>query len=443
MQKALAYIRQYGMIKAQEKIIVGVSGGADSVCLLFVLLEYQKEVPFEIQVVHIEHGVRGAESRRDAAYVEALCKKWEIPCEVRHFDVPLLAKERKISVEEAGRMVRYETFEKIAASIGAAKIAVAHNQNDQAETMIWNMARGSGLVGAGGIRPVRGRVIRPLLSCSRQEIEAYLVRRGIKWCEDSTNQETDYTRNCIRRHILPAMEQELNVQATEHLARLGREFQRTEDFLMRLTEQAAKQIVCIGNKKAELQIERFLQEEPLIQERLIRYCLEMAECPLKDLGRIHVEQILELCHGQSGRKITLPGGWKAQKNFAVLSLEQEETEPDGCQVALEQRIFSYNQENIPQKTYTKWFDYDKIKGKLCLRTRMPGDYLIIDRQGGRKKLKAYFIEEKIPADKRAQVPLVTVGSEILWVIGHRISEGYKVEETTKRVLELKLQGREE
>ena len=350
MQKAFEYIRQHGMIKAEEKVIVGVSGGADSVCLLFVLREYQKKVPFELKVVHIEHGVRGEESRKDAFFVKALCDEWRISCEVRSFDVPALAKKQKISVEEAGRKVRYETFGEIGRAWGDYKIAVAHNQNDQAETMLWNMVRGSGLTGAGGIRPVRGNVIRPLLSCSRQEIEQYLREHEISWCEDSTNQEMEYTRNCIRQHILPVMEKELNHQVTEHLAMLGNELQRTEHFLNGLAENVMEQAVTGRKEQIRIQLELLQKEDSLIQERIIRKCLEQSGCGLKDLGRIHVEQILNLCKGQSGRKINLPGVWQARKSFEYLYLEKEDYTDVSEEIVLERRIFPYNQENIPKKT---------------------------------------------------------------------------------------------
>lgn len=456
MQKVFDYIREHEMITAEDKVIVGVSGGADSVCLLFVLREYQRQLPFSMMVVHVEHGVRGEESRQDAAFVEALCKEWHIPCKVFASDVPAMARQQKISVEEAGRKVRYETFAQMGEEWGATKIAVAHNQNDQAETMIWNMVRGSGITGAGGIRPVRGKVIRPLLCCSRREIEECLRSQEISWREDCTNQEMEYTRNCIRQHILPQMEKELNAGAVEHLANLGKELQRTESYLCSVAEKAMANTARIEADRVEIDLEGLKKEDPLIQEHVIRMCLERVGCGLKDLGRIHMEQILELFAGQSGRKISLPGGWQAGKSFDRGYLEKRKEQPvvqgaeipvpgeiETAQGILQARIFSHNHENIPQKKYTKWIDYDKIKNSLCLRTRQPGDYLVIDQKGSKKKLKVYFIEEKIPADRRDQILLVASGSEILWVVGYRMNDAYKVWDSTERVLELTMQGREE
>ena len=189
--------------------MAGVSGGADSVCLLYALKEYRKQVPFSLKVIHVEHGIRGEESLGDARWVDGLCREWEIPCRVVHCKVEKIAAEEKISLEEAGRKVRYEIFEKERKLWQGDRVAVAHNQGDQAETVLFRLARGSGLKGLGGIRPVQGRIIRPLLFLSREEIERILEERGIGWRTDRTNLETEYTRNRIRLEILPALESQV------------------------------------------------------------------------------------------------------------------------------------------------------------------------------------------------------------------------------------------
>lgn len=459
MQKAFEYIEKNAMIDAADKVVVGVSGGADSLCLLFVLMEYQKSVPFSILAVHVEHGVRGEESHQDAKYVEALCREYQIPFVCRHFDVPRIAAEQKLSVEEAGRRVRYEAFEAAAKEWGGTKIAVAHNRNDQAETMLLHMARGSGLTGAGGIRPVRGNIIRPLLSCSRPEIEDYLKKKGISWRTDRTNEETEYTRNAIRHHILPMMEQEINAGVVEHLCCLGEDIQKTERFLEKTAEKALESIAFFEHENVRIIAKPFWEEEEVIKERMIRQCLMHIGCGLKDLKREHQTGILSLFEGTSGRTIVLPGGWRAVREFEEVRIYKEEKRDgkektsDGTKLLLPGQIkigetildagvFPYKKENIPQKSYTKWLNYDKISNDLWLRTRQPGDYLVINREGGRKKLKDYFIEKKIPSGKRDQVLLIASGSEILWVIGYRISEAYKVTEDTKMVLKLEIKGKD-
>lgn len=458
MKKVFDYIEKYGMIQAGDKVIAGVSGGADSLCLLFLLAEYGKKVDFSLIAVHVEHGIRGQESLEDQEFVENLCKEQGIDLRCVSCNVPQMAREKGWTLEEAGRAARYEAFRKTCEETGGTRIAVAHNQNDQAETMLWNMARGSGLTGAAGIRPVRENIIRPLLCVSRQEIEEYLRSRGISWRTDRTNEEMRYTRNCIRHHILPAMERELNEKTTVHLAQLSQDIRQVEQYLEKTVEKTVRETAVFLEGRAEIQAEKFLQEEELIQERALRLCLKKAGCGLKDVGRRHIRQLLKLFAGQSGKRVSLPGGWMAVKQFDQVCIMQEgsayisrEAEflkqlkiPGATETPwgiLETTVFEYESENIPQNKYTKWLNYDKISSNLQLRTRRPGDYLVINRQGGRKKLKEYFVEEKIPAEKRKDILLVTCGSEILWVVGYRISEAYKITDQTEKALQITIRLR--
>lgn len=209
MRQVQNFIREQKMIMPGDFVIAGVSGGADSVCLFFELLAYQKEIPFSMEVVHIEHGIRGQDSLADANYVENLCKEYGVPFHLVSCDIKKMAQESSLTVEEAGRKARYQAFEQAAKKSGRSncKIAVAHNLDDQAETILMNLARGSGLRGLGGIRPVRENIIRPLLNTRRSEIEAALRGRQITWRTDETNRQTEYTRNRIRLEILPLLAQ--------------------------------------------------------------------------------------------------------------------------------------------------------------------------------------------------------------------------------------------
>ena len=449
MQKAWNAIRTWHMIQPQDRVLVGVSGGADSVCLFMVLLEFQKQMTFEIKVVHVEHGIRGEESLRDERYVRELCEKYQVEYECVSCDIPAMAKEKKISIEEAGRNARYEAFDRIGEKWRANRIAVAHNQNDQAETILWNLARGSGLDGAAGIRPVRGKIIRPLLECSRTEIEAFLKKKNIQWCEDGTNDELDYTRNIIRNRLLPEMREQLNTRVITHLAEFGTEMRRTEEFLDILVKEACQKMAVIKDGKAQLEVICLEQEAELLQERILRRCLKEAGCGLKDLQRDHIQSMKELMHMQSGKKIQLPCGWVAERVFDTLVIQKKEEDRILPELQLRipgetrteygsffTRIISNENQPIEQKKYTKWLDYDKITAGILLRGRKPGDYLTVNRQGGRKKLKTYFMEEKIPVDQRKGVWLLTCGEEVIWVVGHRISEAYKVEKNTREILEI-------
>ena len=213
-------MRSWEMTEPGDGLLAGVSGGADSVCLLFLLDELKEELGIRLAAFHLNHGLRGAEADRDEAYVKEICGRLGIPLAVAHENVAEYAAARGISGEEAGRILRYEHMKETAEQFSCQKTATAHHRDDSAETVLFNMFRGSGLKGLSGIRPVRGEVIRPLLCLSRAEIAGYLEERGIPWCEDSTNGENVYTRNRIRNQLLPWVKENINARAPEHILRL-------------------------------------------------------------------------------------------------------------------------------------------------------------------------------------------------------------------------------
>ena len=247
MKKASEYIKEHHMISKEDCIMAGVSGGADSVCLLFVLYELQKTMGFRLQAVHVEHGMRGEESLKDAYFVETLCKTYDIPFHIYSYDVPKRAKQEKLTAEEAARKSRYDAFGDACRQYKGTKIAVAHNRDDQAETILWNLIRGSGLKGLSGMKPVNGCIIRPLLGVTRAEIEAYLAERCQPFCTDSTNLECDYTRNKLRHQILPVMERELNSQARRNIALAGERLSRAEVYLEKTAAKKALKAASIKN----------------------------------------------------------------------------------------------------------------------------------------------------------------------------------------------------
>ena len=235
LEKVFSYIEQNRMIPSGGAVLAGVSGGADSVGLLMALTKYREHLaacrkpPFALRAVHVEHGLRGEAALQDAAFVKQLCKEQGIPCCIVHADVSGRAKAEGLSLEEAGRLERYRIFEEI--SEGEERIAVAHQMEDQAETVLFHLARGSALAGIGGMRPVRRRIIRPLLGVSREEIEKYLRREGISWRTDDTNLSTDYTRNRIRHEILPLLSSRVNAQSVLHICEAAEHAARTTDYL--------------------------------------------------------------------------------------------------------------------------------------------------------------------------------------------------------------------
>ena len=478
IDKVFAYVKKYRMIEEGDTIAAGISGGADSVCLLFVLMQLQKKIPFHLVVVHVNHGIR-PEAGEDAAYVEALCQRWQLPFYLVKEDVKVYAKENSLSEEEAGRKIRYQAFGNALkaeclkrnavaeeTNLQNAKIAVAHNSNDRAETMLFHLFRGTGLSGLGSIRPVSGNVIRPLLCASRKEIENWLVQNEISWKTDSTNEKDDYTRNRIRHHILPFAEKEICSGAVIHMNRAADDLQAAEAFIQKETACACKR--CVESKEIEnerqmiIKLVSFRKEDPYLQGRILLSCLETLYPGRKDITSEHIANIRKLTEKNGSGEIQLPYGICVYKEYDLLILRKRsgeeklqrnefEKSPEeypvltegkmnvsglGC---VETTVFSYEKtENIPRKTYTKWFDYDKITGSVMFRVRKAGDYLTINSRMDHKSLQDYFVNEKIPKAERDTFYVLADGAHIMWVPGYRISEHYKVSENTKTVLEVKV-----
>ena len=467
------------MIEEGDTVIIGVSGGADSVCLLFVLLKLREKLGFSPVVVHVNHQVR-EDAGEDALFVKELCDRWQVPFYQVTADMKAYARERKLSEEEAGRQIRYRAFEdallmeyekqKNASEVSVSKeewmakskIAVAHNSNDRAETMLFHLFRGTGLKGAAGIRPVNGRIIRPLLAISRKELEDYLIQNGLTWRTDSTNASDAYTRNRIRHHILPFAEQEICSGAVLHMNRAAEELQMAEAFIQKEVLKGKERCRKGTDFPLRLDISALLQEDEYLQRRVLLSFLEELVPGCKDLTAEHINNLQKLVAASGSKEISLPYQIIAQKEYDMLTFwkehpdrEEKAKETNGMEEyvvpiggrmevpglgILESRIFPYSEtEIIPVKTYTKWFDYDKITTSACFRVRKPGDYLCINKQGAHKLLQDYFVNEKIPKKQRDLLYILADGPHILWVPGYRISEYYKVTEDTKNILEIKIE----
>ncbi len=457
IEKVKSYIKKNNMLREGDTVVAGISGGADSVCLLFILIQLRKEISFRLSVVHINHRIR-AEAGEDARFVEALCGKWNCDFYCIEEDVREYAAYHAMSEEEAGRAVRYGAFQTVLTKMGApeGKIAVAHNQNDNAETVLFHLMRGCGLSGLAGIPPVREHIIRPLLCVSRPEIEAYLEKNGVPYCIDRTNNEDTYTRNKIRHHIVAYGEKEICEKAVSHIYDTSVIMKEMQDYIQVNTKKALER--CMKYEKGDIifQISSFLKEHPLIQKQCILAAIEEAAGSKKDIAFVHVEGMRQLFFRKSNGQIDLPYKLTVYREYDRIRLttrnekeERKEIHPvlapgETCwkgEMKLLASVFSYEKsQNIPEKTYTKWFDYDKIVKSLVVRTRQTGDYLEVYANGGRKSLKSYFIEEKIPRAKRDSMPLLADGNHIVWIIGRRISEHYKIDNQTKTVLQIQVTG---
>lgn len=463
VEEVLQYMTQYHMVEPGDVVITGVSGGADSVCLLLVLQKLAAELSISIEAVHINHGIR-TEAAGDAEFVRRLCEDRRIPFHLICADVETQAKQEKMSTEEMGRKIRYEAFRQI---LGERKgrIAVAHNSNDRAETMLFHLFRGTGLAGVCGIRPVQGEIIRPLLFLERKEIEQWLQEQEISFCTDATNLGDDYTRNRIRHHILSYAEEEIVHGATANMNRAAKQLQEADEYVMRQTLAAVKRCCVFTEhpKAASVKLSLLQKEDPFIQKRLLFYTVCEIAGRKKDITEAHIQSIYKLLQGTGSKECMLPYQVHVYKQYEWVKIEKSEAERGISQAKymelpelpvdipsvvdvpglgrVEFRTFPCEKSQIiPQKTYTKWFDYDKIKDGLAVRKRRSGDYLVTDSAGHTKKLKEYFINEKVPLSKRDSIWLLAIGREIVWVAGGRISEKYKVLEDSETIIEISYNG---
>ena len=461
-QRIRDYILDNHMIEEGMTVLAGVSGGADSMTMLALLRQFCKEQAAVLRVVHVNHGIRGEEALEDQKLVEQTCHTWQIPCRVYSYSVPELAKEYKKGEEEMGRLVRGHAFDQEIKGLKEEpekiRIALAHNQQDQAETVLHNLARGTGIRGLAGILPVSGNRIRPILCLNREEIVNYLKEIRIPYAEDSSNQSDLYTRNRIRHHIIPVLKDQVNGQAVRHIAGMASIAAKTEQYL----EGRGKELLrkCRREKDRIYLEQEFSRAPEMEQLYAVLLGMEQLAGKRRDITSGHVESVWKLLSLPVGKRRNLPYGIQARRTYDGICLElrgsrEEEKNDREMERVLElsgeeltgfasegffMRVFSCENEKIEEKKYTKWLDYDKIDKTLTVRTRRTGDYMIVRGDGTRKKITRVMIDDKIPLEIRDSIPLIACENEILWITGGRLNERYKVTAETKRVLEIQYQG---
>lgn len=463
LDKIKRYVAEWQMLTSEDCVIVGVSGGADSVCLLLVLLELKKEMGFDVVAVHVNHGLRGTYADADEAYVKRFCEERQVPVETFFVDVDAVSKERKQSTEEAGREVRRECFEKVRTKYNGTKIALAHHQNDNAETFLFRLARGTGLKGLGGMAPVKDEYIRPLLCVDREEIERYLKEQDAVYCTDASNASNEYSRNRIRNQIIPPMVNGVNSRAITHINRTMENMREIFDYLEKQAEGYADHCVKQTEQGYVIQAEGYRLVPSVLQGLLIKAVMSHVCGKEKDLEEIHVKHIEDLFDKQTGRKIDLPyemEAWRVYDGVEIcLRKEWQNAEKEEFFFDLKNQAATFQWENHKiscrilnkmqidgetlEKSHTKWFDCDIIKHGITIRTRRQGDYITIHPDGRTQKIKTYFINEKIPKEERDNILLVADGNHVLWIVGYRVNCAYQVNQNTKCVLEIHIDKGEE
>lgn len=425
-------IRRSALIEAGDIVVTGVSGGADSVLLLRALATLREQEDLDVYAVHVHHGIRGAEADKDVEFVKALCEKLEVPCHIDYVDVPALARKERLTVEEAGRKARYECLYRELNRVGGNKLAVAHHRDDSAETILFNLIRGSGIKGLCGITPVQGKLIRPLLNVRRAEIEEALAECGYIWRIDSTNSDVRYSRNRIRQELIPWLEREMNGDTVEHLTNMAKTLREINAHM----EREAEDWLEANAKPGRLSVKELMKADTALQGYLIRRRLgELGG--LKDITREHVEAVRGLLEKNGSKIICLPSGRRVSREYEDLLffIESDSENAQMLPITVSWSEISWEKfGKIQFDPYTKCFDYDKIKGKLCLRARKNGDSLVVFSDGRSQSVKDYMINARIPSRLRDRIPLLVCGDEVLWVVGYRASEKFRVTDNTQRLL---------
>jgi len=446
-----AVILKHNLLSKEDKVVIGVSGGADSLCLLHVLNTIKNEIGIEIFAVHLNHQFRGAEADADAEFVEDICRKWEIPYKIESFDVPAYAKQQGLSPEEAGREIRYKLFRDVKDVINANKIAVAQNSNDNVETILMRLFRGTGLEGLKGIDILRDEIIRPLLETDRISIEEYCRQNNLEPRVDKTNLQTIYSRNKIRLELIPYLKESFNPNLNESVTRLSQIIKEENDYLEQQTNHLMNSIVQIEEQRLSIKINNLTELHEAMQKRLLRRAVEQLAETLNGYEYKHFQGIIELLNKGTGAALELPKNIKAYISYGNLILSKKienkhkkcyyklkydnDNKIDELGVTISIKLSNQIQLSMKQKhTNTIYIDAAKVKEELVLRNRQQGDMFSPIGMMGSKKLKDYFIDRKTPREKRDEIFLLADGNEIVWIIGDLISEKYKITKQTEKVI---------
>lgn len=469
------YIERHQLFAEGQGVVVGVSGGADSVCLLHLLRALAAPRSLRLTVAHLNHGLRGADADADAEFVAALAAGWGLDCIVERADVPALAQRERLSIEEAARHARYAFLGRVAAERGASRIAVAHHADDQAETVLMHFLRGSGVAGLRGMLPASPLttyqsanaanlcLIRPLLAATRAEIEAYCAENGLAWRADASNSDTRFYRNRLRHELLPILAQ-YNPRISETLARTADVMAADYDLLDSTAEESLRLI----RYETIPGVIAFARESWLfypigIQRAVIRYAIRLIRPDLRNVGLEHIERAVEVgLYGASGDSATLVGGLALRVDHAALQIGPADMLPAPLDVATRPHVteplrvaapgklpladgwrvevVELTREQLPrdwsrnEDRWVAYLDADQVGAELILRPRQPSDRFRPLGLGGRSaRLKEFMIDKAVPAGERATWPLLVGARGIAWVCGQRIDETAAIRPTTQRI----------
>jgi tRNA(Ile)-lysidine synthase len=452
--KVRATAGKYRMVQQGDRVIVGVSGGVDSVVLLHVLMVLQDEYDLSLVVSHLDHGIRGEESRREADFVRDLAQELGLPFETATADVPTLAGRKRVSLQEAAREARYDFYDQVREKYDGQKVATGQTADDQAETILIRVIRGAGLRGLKGIPPLRGGVyIRPLIETSRAEVERFARKEGLSHVTDSSNIKDIYLRNKIRNDLIPHLEREYNPNIRGGLSRMASILSREDDYLDQKADEVMVGLIDEGGQEVSLDISRLRPVHEAIWFRVLQKALAtVLGGDLRRISTAHLDAIFRLLTNEVPNKVLcLPDGIRVEKHYTRLFIKRGTppavfpfeyiVEVPGVTVleALGKRLVTRIEaakSGMPMDPGPNiaYLDDDTLEYPLTLRSFERGDRFVPLGMKGHRKLKDFFIDSKVPKALRRRIPLLISGGAIVWVVGYRIDEGFKLREGSKRIL---------
>ncbi len=447
---ALRTIRRFGMLEPGDGVVAAVSGGADSVALLLCLQRLAPRFKLALSAAHLNHRLRGAESDADEQFVRELCARLGIDLAIESADVGKAAAAARQNLEETARRARYEFLRRVARQAGARRIAVGHTLNDQAETVLFRLLRGSGAAGLAAIHPVvDGTIIRPLLETSRAEVRRYLEALEISCREDSTNRDLSLRRNRLRHEWIPELEKQFNPRLARTLAREAELARETSDFLASICDDAYGRIKKAAAGGVLLPAAEVAKMHPLLQKLVLRRALRDVCGTLRGICACHTDSLISLCRsGRGGRRVELPSGCAAIRRFdciavlkdlpgAVQPFEYDLSIPGGCEVLeagieVTATVTGPGSLTRPREACSSaMLDGDSLYGRVSVRSRRPGD-----RYGGpgHRKVKKMLIDAKIDRQSRAALPVVAAGNAVIWIPGFKPAKRFAAHPGSSRCI---------
>jgi len=447
-------IRRFNMLQKGDRVIVACSGGPDSVALLHLLNQIKEKYDLKLFVAHINHKLRGQESDEDERFVKRLAKDLGLDFYSKSFDVKKIAKKEKLSIEEAAREVRYDYLNKLANRIKATKIALGHNADDQAETVLMRLIRGAGGLGLSGMPPVKDKLIRPLLEIKREKIEQFLKENELGFRIDSSNLRKVYLRNKVRLELMPYLKKNYNPNIVDTLNRTASILSAQEDYLKKETLKAFDKIAKAQKEKISLDLAKLFNYDIFLQREILRLVFErLGEGEFKG-SFAQVELVLNLAQQRkAGRRIFLNKDVLAEVsaghlNFYKVKKEEKDqslvfpgaAESERFGIRLDSEIVK--RKNLKEKPYSKdemtaFLSWDKLKPPFILRNPRTGDRFSPLGMKGTKSLKDFLTDLKVPRYEKERVLVLTSNDWIVWVLGYRIADQFKVQKSTKEILRIK------